>query len=95
MNTKAEKLYNIQLSESEIYAIIEGLAEPVAQAAMTGNNITEFIEMIKSHAKARPAKEEESRSIVENYTTMNRLLLFHRNDLLNVIVKAEAAAKTI
>ena len=95
MNTKPEKLYNLELTESEIYAIIEGIDDPVDQAASTGHNMIEFIEMVKCHAKARPQKEEESRNISENYITMNRLLLFHRDNLLSVIYKAKEAVKTI
>ena len=95
MNTKPEKLFTIELTESEIYAIIEGIADPVEEAASTGHNMLEFIEMVKSHAKARPQKEDESRKISENYITMNRLLLFHRDNLLSVIYKAKEAVKAI
>ena len=94
MNT-TEKKYLMELTEVEVINLAEALNNTVEETVFTGNDIDTFMEMVKSYLKEHPSQVEAACNITRNYSTLNSVLLQHRNTLHAVIGKAEAMLKAI
>ena len=94
MNT-IEKNYTMELTETEVFALNEGLEGPLDEVISTSNNLDLFLEMAKSYLKGRPADSEKVLEVVRNYTILNSVLLLHRSALLKVSEKAMGIIKRL
>jgi len=89
------KMYQIELTELELSAIAEGLADAVEEVVLKGHNVELLTSMAASHLEKFPNQSNEVLDVIRNYCTLNGKLTAQRHEFLNVISKAESALKTI
>lgn len=89
MNDEAMKLHSLELTAAEINSL-EALENCAEESAMNGNDVTTFLEMVKSYLKEHPSKVEATINVTRNYTSINSALLQHRHSILSISAKAGA-----
>ena len=90
-----EKTHTMELTEAEVFALNEGLENPLESTITIGNNPDLLFHMAEIYLKQYQTETKAVLEVVRNYTTLNSVLLLHRSALLKVSEKAMGIIKTL
>ncbi len=87
-SAQTEETYSLVLTQRELGALME-LASPLDEALCSGNDVSEFTNILAVYLDASPTMSKKACDITRNYLVINQSLSMNYHYLSSVVNKVE------